>query len=276
MHRLDLDILSQPDDVTCGPTCLQAVYAYYQDPLEIERVIAEVERLENAGTLAVLLGCHALRRGYGATLHTANLVAFDPTWFGEDGEPEEVEDRDGEGATGDLAGRLRAQAEAKDDPRLRFATRAYLEFLELGGRIRFADLGPSLLWRLLEEGRPILTGLSATYLYGCAREVDVHGRLHYDDVRGEPMGHFVVLSGYERASEMVWVSDPLHENPAYGTHTYPVEMERLVAAILLGQITYDANLLVVEPPEGWGTTGGPDLDSGVDPDAPATGEAPSP
>lgn len=243
LRRLDFEILPQPDDLTCGPTCLQAVYGYYGDPLSIERVIAEVERLENRGTLAVLLGCHALRRGYGATLHTANLVIFDPTWFGE-------------GSDGDLARRLRAQAQAKDEPRLRFATRAYLEFLELGGRIRFADLGPSLLWRLLQQELPILTGLSATYLYGCAREVDAGGSLRYDDIRGEPTGHFVILSGYERASEMVWVSDPLHENPAYGTHTYPVEMERLVAAILLGQITYDANLLVVEPrpPDGEGPT----------------------
>lgn len=244
LRRLDFEILPQPDDLTCGPTCLQAVYGYYGDPLSIERVIAEVERLENRGTLAVFLGCHALKRGYGATLHTANLVIFDPTWFEE-------------GRGGDLARLLRAQADAKDEPRLRFATRAYLEFLELGGRIRFADLGPSLLWRLLQQELPILTGLSATYLYGCAREVeDAGGTLRYDDIRGEPTGHFVILSGYETASEMVWVSDPLHENPAYGTHTYPVEMERLVAAILLGQITYDANLLVVEPrsPDGEGPT----------------------
>ncbi len=64
LRRLDFEILAQPDDLTCGPTCLQAVYGYYGDPLSIERVIAEVERLENRGTLAVLLGCHALRRGY--------------------------------------------------------------------------------------------------------------------------------------------------------------------------------------------------------------------
>ena len=34
-------------------------------------------------TLAVLLGCHALRRGYEATIYTFNLQVFDPTWFEE-------------------------------------------------------------------------------------------------------------------------------------------------------------------------------------------------
>ena len=28
----DLEILNQPDDVTCGPTCLHAVYRYFDVP----------------------------------------------------------------------------------------------------------------------------------------------------------------------------------------------------------------------------------------------------
>ena len=28
-RELDLDILAQPDDETCGPTCLHAVYRYF-------------------------------------------------------------------------------------------------------------------------------------------------------------------------------------------------------------------------------------------------------
>lgn len=242
--RLSLDILPQPDDVTCGPTCLHAVYRYFRHELPIGTVIDEVEQLETRGTLAVMLGVHALRRGFGATIHTLNLSVFDPTWF-EEGV--------------DLAERLERQARVKTDPRLRFATRGYLEFLSLGGEVRFAELGPELLEEPLDRGLPVLTGLSATYLYGCARELDRNGKIVYDDVAGEPTGHFVVLCGHDPDEGTIRVADPLHENPGFGTHLYAVPVERVLASILLGALTYDANLLILEPPAG---CTGPGLEAG--------------
>jgi hypothetical protein len=75
------DILAQPDNLTCGPTCLHAVYRFFRDQLPLEQVIQETPQLFEGGTLAVLLGCHALRRGYDVTILTCNLQVFDPTWF---------------------------------------------------------------------------------------------------------------------------------------------------------------------------------------------------
>lgn len=232
MAELTLDILPQPDDTTCGPTCLHAVYGFYGDALDLYRVISEVTPLASGGTLGVYLGIHALRRGYAATLHTYNLEVFDPTWFESD--------------DADLGALLDAQARVKSGTRLRETTPAYQEFLALGGRIRFEELGPGLIRRHLSQGHPILTGLSATYLYGCAREVDDDGRLRYDSVRGEPTGHFVVVHGYDAETDSVLVADPLHEN-AFGSHIYRVGVLRLLGAILLGVLTYDGNLLVLEP-----------------------------
>ncbi|NJD19531.1 MAG: hypothetical protein FIA95_09665 [Gemmatimonadetes bacterium] len=232
MADLTLDILPQPDDTTCGPTCLHAVYGFYGDELDLHRVISEVTPLAAGGTLGVYLGIHALRRGYGATLNTYNLEIFDPTWF----ESEEA----------DLSALLEAQASVKSKARLRETTPAYQEFLALGGRIRFEERGPGLIRRNVSRGRPILTGLSATYLYGCARELDENGVLRYDSVRGEPTGHFVVVHGYDAETDSVVVADPLFEN-AFGSHNYRVDVLRLMGAIFLGVLTYDGNLLVLEP-----------------------------
>jgi hypothetical protein len=220
--------------MTCGPTCLQAVYNFYGDEVAIQEIVAEVAPLPNRGTLAVLLGQHALQRGYGATLYTYNLDVFDPTWF-QDG--------------GDLADKLRAQAGLKEDARLRWTTAKYLDFLELGGVLRYQELSPELIRSILGSGRPILTGLSATYLYGCARETEAGGRLHYDDLRGEATGHFVVLYGYHSSVHEVLVADPLRENPLVGDQHYSVGVHRLLGAIMLGVLTYDGNLLVLSPPE---------------------------
>lgn len=255
--RLLLDILPQPDDATCGPTCLQAVYRYYGDELSLDRVIDEVHILEGGGTLEVLLACHALRRGYRATIYTYNLQVFDPSWFEpaaeSSGKPAGNPAGNPNGtrkARPDLARLLARQAEVKGQNKLKVATRAYLEYLSLGGKIRFRDLNGSLIRHYLKQGKPILCGLSATYLYHCRREHQPRpdaATMEYNDILGVPTGHFVVLCGYDRASRQVLVADPLHQNPLGGGRQYQVNLDRLVGAILLGIMTYDGNLLILEP-----------------------------
>lgn len=235
-RALQFDISRQPTDTTCGPTCLHAVYRYLGEDLSLTEVIASVEGLDDGGTLGAILGCHALQRGHRATLYTYNVELFDPTWFGLDRRA--------------LVAKLRDQLAFKKDmlqnvDRLAVATRAYLGFLEHGGELRFVDLSRRLLHRLLDDDLPVLTGLSATYLYRMVRE---HGpECVEDDVRGLPVGHFVVLCGYEERSRRVLVADPLHPNPLAEVEIYEVDADRLINAILLGVLTYDANLLQIEP-----------------------------
>ena len=230
---LNITIQPQPDDTTCGPTCLHAVYQYYGDTIPLGRVIEEVKQFKTGGTLAVFLACHALRRGYKARIYTYNMQVFDPTWFSQG--PDYIEER------------LLAQMEAKEDAKLRKATRGYLNFLNLGGELRFADLNASLLRKYLKREAPILTGLSSTYLYRSMRE---YGELcEDDDIRGYPAGHFVVLCGYDKPDRTVSVADPLMENPMAPGHYYHVPIDRVICSILLGIVTYDANFLIIEPKE---------------------------
>jgi hypothetical protein len=234
--QLPFEIQAQPDDITCGPTCLQAVYHYYGDKISLDQVIREVKKLKEGGTLAVLMGCHALQRGYRAKLYTFNLQIFDPTWFKLSAKA--------------MQERLVRQMRAKNSPRIRSASKAYLEFLRLGGTIRFEDLTASFIRGLLKRDIPILTGLSATFLYRTAREIDVGNKTEYDDIRGEPAGHFVVLCGYDMERRTALVADPLLPNPISDSQIYPVRLNRLVCAIMLGILTYDANLLIVIPAKG--------------------------
>ncbi len=241
-RTLPVIVHPQPDVYSCGPTALHAVYRYYGEALKLEQVLAEATRLEDGGTLAVLLGSHALRRGYSAILYSFNLTLLDPTWF-SDGRP-----------AVDVAAKLRAQGSVKRDKKRRAASQAYAEFLQLGGDLRMEDITSELIESYFANGRPILAGVSATYLYGCARELD-NG--DYDDLRGEPSGHFVVLTGC-RGSE-VQLADPWHPDvsdvrksivPLSEDSTgryYWVPMRRLLNAVLLGVLTYDGNLLVIEP-----------------------------
>ena len=230
MTRLHLDITMQPDDFTCGPACLHSVYDYYGDAISLDQVITEVQSLKGGGTLAVLLGNHALRRGYRATIYTYNLHVFDPTWFND---------------RKSLAKKLQAQAAIKQEEKLSFATQGYLEFLERGGKLLFEDLTIGLIRNFLKKSTPILTGLSSTYLYRAVRE-NPDNNLD-DNIAGAPTGHFVVLCGYDKEKREVLVADPYKMNPVSNDHYYMVSIARLLGAVLLGILTHDANLLVIEP-----------------------------
>lgn len=236
-------VTPQPDDVTCGPSCLHSLYCYYNDPLPLEQIIEEVVSLPHGGTLAVYLACHALKRGYEAQIYTYNLQLFDPSWFKE---------RKSQGAGSDLAQLLESQLQRKRDRKdssmFAEATQAYLEFLQMGGAVTFQDLTPSLLVRLLKYQGPILTGLSSTYLYESSRElVKPDGSTTYDSIAGEPAGHFVLVSAVDGKRNCVNVADPYHDNPNFGKSNYQVDIHRLMNSVLLGILTYDANLLMIRP-----------------------------
>ncbi|TXI21409.1 MAG: hypothetical protein E6Q61_11700 [Nitrosomonas sp.] len=224
VHRLPVKILPQPDETTCGPTCLQAIYDYWGKHEALENIIARTRKLESgSGTFDVFLACDALSKGFQATIYTYNLMVFDPSWFA---------------AGVDIAARLRQQQEAKSDHRLSYVTEGYLEFLKLGGRIRLVDLSHTLIHGLLRRGLPILTGLSSTFLYRVAREYGPNDTP--DDIRGVPAGHFVIIAGYNRAKRTLLVADP------YGpVQEYWSNIDRVLSAILLGIVTYDSNLLVI-------------------------------
>lgn len=234
-RQLPVERIRQPDEVTCGPTCLRKVFAFYGDPTPLDGVLAALERNEDGGTLAVFLGIAALKRGYRARIYSYDLRIFDPTWFGL---PPEA-----------LIEKIFARFPyLTDEKRLR-AAGAYIRLLEIGGELAFDELTPALFKQIIDRGHPILAGLSATYLYRFPRERwDAEARAHVeDDVRGEPSGHFVVISGYDQWGRRLTVADPSAHVPVQDGTGVTVESDRLINAILLGDVTYDAVLLEVWP-----------------------------
>lgn len=233
---ISIKIKSQPNNITCGPTSLHAVYKYYKDQITLKSVINEVKYLKNGGTLAVLLGIHALSRGYNTTIYSYNLKLLDPTWFKLSNE--------------EIITKLSAQLKYKNLPRHKEATSAYISYLKGGGRLLQSDLSTLLLKKYFKNDIPIIAGLSATYLYNEKREISSkNDKVVLDDIKGFPMGHFVVLCGFNKSRNYVFVADPYKKNPLSNNNYYSVNSQRLINSIMLGIVTYDANLLVIEPKE---------------------------
>ena len=230
---MNVKILPQPDDVTCGPTSLHAIYHHYGYQISLHRLISEIEMLEGGGTLGVFLGLDALKRGFDATIHSVNLEIFDPTWVNLSMEA--------------LADKLRQEYAAKHRAKLRVAIKAYLRFIELGGIVSLKDFKPGLFDRYFKKYVPLIAGVSTTFLYQSKREYTNSDNMSvFDDIHGDPMGHFVVVYG-ENEEKKFLIADPDCTNPIAHDHYYAVERNRLVHSILLGILTYDSLILAVQP-----------------------------
>lgn len=235
-HELRVQRFLQPDDLTCGPTCLRKVYDFYGLRVDDREVLAGLHRNEDGGTLAVFLGAAALERGFAARIYSYDLQIFDPTWAGL--------------SAGALAEKVHARFPHLRDAKRLGAARAYLRFLERGGEICFDELTPALLRQIIDREHPVLAGLSATYLYGFPRERQAEdGSLVADDVGGEPTGHFVVIVGYEHWGRRFSLRDPSGHVPVAPDGRQVVDAQRLINSILLGDLTYDAVLLELWPRE---------------------------
>jgi hypothetical protein len=230
-RMLHVPIKKQPDESTCGPTCLHTLYEYYNDPISLNSVIGEVHQLDEGGTLGALLANHALDRGYKAIIYSYNLQIFDPTWSELKGS--------------EMIEKLKKQMAVKKSNKFRLASQAYIRFLEMGGKIRFEDLRSGIIRRYLKKNQPVIAGLSATWLYRSAREFGPES--DYDDIRGEPAGHFVVLHGYDPETREINIADPIAKNPLGNGQYYNLKLDRVINAILLGIVTYDANLIIITP-----------------------------
>lgn len=236
---IDLIIQTQPDDETCGPTSLHAIYKFYGLDVPLEDVIQGVDKSLSGGTLTPMLGKHALQHGFQTRIYIYNLNIFDPSWFFQGNADNQF-----------LIERLTTQMKYKNDPYITKATLAYVEYLELNGTICMNSLNVDLLKKYFKRGIPILTALSATYLYRSSREYFTpEGKSVYDDIRGTPCGHFVVLCGYDQKKRLIVVADPSAQNPLFYNNYYKVSINRLINSIMLGVLTYDANLLIIEPKE---------------------------
>lgn len=245
--RLPVPRFPQPDDVSCGPTCLAQVLAGYGDDRPLSELLTKVRRNPDGGTQAVHLGQLALDIGYRARLYPLGVQVFDPTWW-------ELEDPQ-------IVEKLARRAEGLPAGPRRHEVQAWHRFMVSGGYIAFQEPTPQLLVRVLAQGRPLICGLNATWLYRESRTNPDTNR--DDDVHGQPQGHFVTVTGYTGSGLHFHIADPSEDPPPYPGEPhpdeepdpeppvrgrYPLRAERLIHAILLGDGTRDAVLLEVWPP----------------------------
>lgn len=227
---LGVPSVEESADKDSGPTCLAQIYRLHGFERSRATVIERTRRAPDGRILAPHLGLTALEDGLGCEIYSCNLRVFDPTW------------RDFPDA--ELAQKLRARREAVDgDSSLQELIGAYIEFIEAGGDVQYHEPTRELITGLLHEGLPVIARINATYLYGTPREFGGE----YEDVRGEAVLRYVVVSGYFPKSGRFIVHDSSPRVPARRLGRYSARWDRFISATL-ADVTADGPVLLAVRP----------------------------
>ena len=150
---LDVRRFVQPDDLSCGPTCLAQVYRYYgHDKRAVRTVIDETARNPDGGTLAVYLGVSALRNGFGAASTRTTCGSSIPPGGSS---PAAIAQ----------AGEAAPAPGRPARPKLQRSRAAYIEFLGPRRQGALPELTRELMVRILAAAVTPSSRVGATYLY---------------------------------------------------------------------------------------------------------------
>lgn len=212
--------------------CVQAsasqILSYYGIEKTIDQVKQEVPVYVDAtgvirGTSLGHIATYFQKLGLKTTLHTSDIIIFDPTWKNLNSEK--------------LIQKLTLrqpfiQHGWYDQETLITIVDGYIQYLKKHGTITLSIIDVSYLLQYLQQG-PIFMSVSYNVLNHCAK-YDFSKTNTPDDIKGLPSTHAIIISGYKDG--FFDVVDPDFEFGGYRK----ISESQLIAAYYLAQTDMDS------------------------------------
>jgi peptidase C39-like protein len=227
LKEYDLPIRSeiQPDDTSCGISCLKMLLAFHGISLSFDEMREIIPPLPDIGLYDSHVGKAALDLGFSVTIYSYNYTIFHPLW--------------NHLTRKDLIRHLSTKNKSSMTPLQEFATKSYIEFMEAGGEVLFYPLSKELLLAFFEKGLPVMVALDMCFLYD--------SMVYYENTTEPRATHFVVLHGYNPENNTFRISDPWHSIPLPNNMgQFSLDADRVINAIFLGQNRNDAAVVVIQ------------------------------
>ncbi len=187
----------------CGPTCLAEVMEFYtKEKFDIKDLVKESKSPYKNMDWFFLFGMSALKRGFKVKIITVSTEILDPSWISLN--PKKLV-RKMKKRIKYLEGRKRKDRyliEWNLEP-----LKKAVKFIEAGGELIFSLITIDLLKYFVKKKMPIIVPVNENIFYGIKRTKDDE----YDDIRGYPSGHIVVISGYAKKDFIITDSERLSE-----------------------------------------------------------------
>jgi hypothetical protein len=205
--------------MTCGPSCLQQVLAYYGIKITLDEILKEVKMFKY-GTWINYLGIYAAEHKFKVKLICNNVHYIDPSWF----KLPRIK----------LIKKIQTALKKERNKMRKDGFFSLLDYLKTNAEIIFQIPSKKILINCLKKNVPIIICLSSTVLRGRKR-FDFKKNKHSE--YGEPTGHFVVISGYKNNNFII--TDP---SVKYGgVHEVPENK------LIFSWFSLSGDALIIEP-----------------------------
>ena len=239
-QKIELSIkrIPQPDGSSCGPASLKIALSAFGDDRSTTDIVKLITLYKGIGSYDSHVAIAAMELGYTPVIYSFNRRIFHPKWNNL--------------SAGDLLEKLRLKRDKikasmlkpdSDKVQLRkdlISTEGYISFMEHRGEIKLPPLSKDLIINHLKKGEPVIAALDMSYLYESVIYED-------DDFDPNHTTHFVVIYGYDPATNDFNVADPWYKIPLQNTNgLYVRNADFIVNAILHADFTNDADIIVIK------------------------------
>jgi len=168
---------------TCGPSSLQQILAYYGIEMDLKKIMRNVKIYKGGFAFMSDLATYVKKLGFDSKIICYDASIVDPTWS-------------------ELSKRKIIQKLVKRFKFEKNGIKKLIKFLKVNGKLEIRIPTKELILSYLKKKVPPIICLSSTILRGKSRRY----KGKYDDIKGNPIGHFLVISGYDNGYFIV--TDP--------------------------------------------------------------------
>ena len=204
---------------TCGPVCLLNIYKEIGIETDLKTILKELKINDKTTTYPAQLGTHLLSKGLNPILINSTPQTVSPSW-------ENLSEKD-------VTAKLEQWIKINKKNKWLKSVKWLISYLKKGGKLKIADLTTSLIDRYLNEGYKVICCLEESWIWG---ERKIEEKAVFDDIKGSPRGHFIIL--YSHTGNEYLVSDPFPTGMKNKEGLYKLNKDKLLVATLVwsGQI----------------------------------------
>lgn len=205
------------------------IYSYFGIKVPLEKLLDDLKIDKYTGTFTAQLGLHAKNSGLQTLILCSNPYYVSPAWSKLDNQT--IYKKIG----GWLAFELQGKNKIRKN-KFKKGTRFILAYIKNGGKIKIIDLTTRLIDGYLDQGYLMTGAIEESWLW---EKRKIPKTAEFDDIKGIPQGHFVVLYGHD--AENYFVSDPYPTGLEGKNGLYKVKKDKFLVSCLF----WEATLLAV-------------------------------
>lgn len=203
---------------SCGPVSLYNIYEHFGIKTSLHQILNDLKIDDKKATYPAQLAVDIKKHGLSTILLTSSPRLVAPNWVNHENK--------------EIIEKLSKWLKKHKNDKWSGNVKHLLTYLKHNGDILITDLTTKLIDEYLDQGYLVMPCLEDSWIWGQRK---IKGKAEFDDIAGEPRGHFVVVYGKEDNEYLV--SDPYPTGLQNREGIYRIDKDKLLVATLFWSAT---------------------------------------